>query len=52
MACPRKASRYRNSKPEVDAVIAQLIDKGVTPDELERAKTRLIADATFARTTR
>jgi zinc protease len=33
---------------QVDAVIADLIDKGVTPDELERTKTRLIADATFA----
>jgi zinc protease len=32
----------------IDAVIAETIDKGVTPDELERSKTRLIADAVYA----
>jgi zinc protease len=32
---------------ETDAVIGQLIDKGVTTDELERAKSRLVADAIF-----
>jgi len=32
----------------IDATIATLIDKGVTEDELERAKSRLIADATYA----
>jgi zinc protease len=32
---------------ETDAVIGQLIDKGVTPDELERAKSRLVADAIY-----
>ncbi|MFA6264778.1 MAG: pitrilysin family protein [Pseudolabrys sp.] len=31
-----------------DAVIASLIDKGVTDDELDRAKSRLIADAIYA----
>jgi zinc protease len=33
---------------EIDAVIGQLIDKGITSDELERTKTRLIADAVYA----
>jgi len=33
---------------EIDAVIARLIDKGVTADELDRAKTRLLADAVYA----
>ena len=33
---------------EIDAVVAQLIDKGVTQEELERTKTRLIADAVYA----
>jgi zinc protease len=33
---------------ETDAVIAEVIAKGVTVDELERAKSRLIADVTFA----
>ena len=32
----------------VDEVIAQAIAKGVTAEELERAKTRLIADAVYA----
>jgi zinc protease len=32
---------------ETDAVIGQIIDKGVTDDELERAKSRLVADAIF-----
>jgi zinc protease len=33
---------------DVDAVIAEVIAKGVTPAELERSKTRLIADAVYA----
>ena len=33
---------------ETDAVIADVIAKGVAADELERAKSRLIADVTFA----
>ena len=32
----------------IDAVIADVIDKGVGPEELTRAKTRLIADAVYA----
>jgi zinc protease len=32
----------------IDAVIANVADKGVTDDELNRAKTRLIADAVYA----
>jgi zinc protease len=32
----------------VDAVIAEVLEKGVTPDELDRAKSRLIADAVYA----
>ena len=32
---------------EADGVIADVIAKGVTPDELERAKSRLVADAIF-----
>ena len=33
---------------EIDAVIAEIIAKGVAADELERAKTRMIADAVYA----
>jgi zinc protease len=32
---------------EADGVIADVIAKGLTPDELERAKSRLVADAIF-----
>jgi zinc protease len=32
---------------EADAAIGQIIDKGVTSEELERAKFRMVADATF-----
>jgi zinc protease len=32
----------------MDAVIAEIADKGVTPEELERAKARMIADAIYA----
>lgn len=32
----------------IDAVIAEIIAKGVTPEELKRAKNRLIADSVFA----
>jgi zinc protease len=33
---------------EIDAVIAGIAESGVTADELERAKTRMIADAIYA----
>ena len=32
----------------IDAVIDEIADKGVTPEELERAKTRLVADVVYA----
>ena len=32
----------------IDGVLAEVIAKGVTPDELERAKNRMIADAIYA----
>ena len=32
----------------MEAVVAELIDKGIGADELERAKTRLIADSIYA----
>lgn len=45
---PRPGVTLPQLETEIDAVIAQLIDKGVTEEELERAKTRLIADAVYA----
>jgi zinc protease len=32
----------------IDSVIAELAEKGVTADELERAKSRLVADTIYA----
>ena len=32
----------------IDGVIAELADKGVTADELERAKSRLVAETIYA----
>ena len=45
---PRPGVTLPQLESETDAVIAQLIEKGVTSEELERTKTRLIADAVYA----
>ena len=45
---PRPGVTLPQLEAEIDAVIAQLIDKGVTEEELERTKTRLIAEAVYA----
>ena len=45
---PRPGVTLPQFESEIDAVIGQIIDKGVTSEELERAKTRLIADAVYA----
>jgi zinc protease len=45
---PRPGVTLPQFEAEIDAVIAQVIDKGVTGEELERTKTRLIADAVYA----
>ena len=45
---PRPGITLPQLEAEIDAVIAQVIDKGVTDEELERTKTRLIADAVYA----
>ena len=45
---PRPGVTLPQLEAEIDAVIAQMIDKGVTEEELERTKTRLIADAVYA----
>jgi zinc protease len=46
-AAPGQAIALPQLEAETDAVIGQIVDKGVTPDELERAKSRLVADAIF-----
>jgi len=47
-AGPRPGVTLPQLEAEIDTVIAQLIDKGVTEEELERTKTKLIADAVYA----
>ena len=45
---PRPGFTLPQLEAEADSVIAQVIEQGVTPEELERAKSRLIADAIYA----
>ena len=45
---PRPGVTLQQFEAEADAVIAELIAKGVNVDELDRTKSRLIADATYA----
>jgi zinc protease len=45
---PRQGVTLPQLEAATDAVIAQVIDKGITSEELERSKTRLIADAIYA----
>ena len=45
---PRQGVTLPQLEAATDAVIAELIDKGVTEKELARSKTKLIADAVYA----
>ena len=45
---PRQGVTLQQLEAAIDGVIAQVIDKGVTPEELTRSKTKLIADAVYA----
>lgn len=45
---PRPGVTLPHLEAAVDTVIAEVIDKGVTAEELERSKTRLFADAVYA----
>ena len=47
-ATPQPGGALPDIENEIDAVIAEVIADGVAAEELERAKTRLIADATYA----
>jgi zinc protease len=47
-ASPRPGITLPQVEVAADEVIAEVISKGVTPEELERSKTRLIADAVYA----
>jgi zinc protease len=45
---PRPGVSLPELERQIDAVIGEVIAKGVSAEELERAKTRLIADAIYA----
>jgi zinc protease len=45
---PKSGTSLGQLEDAIDAVIDEIAQKGVTADELERAKTRLIADAVYA----
>jgi zinc protease len=45
---PRPGVTLQQFETEADAVIAELILKGISTEELDRAKSRLIADAVYA----
>jgi zinc protease len=45
---PKPGTTLSQIEEAIDAVIAEVADKGVTGEELERAKSRLIADAVYA----
>ena len=45
---PKPGVSLREVEAGIDAVLNDVIDHGITADELDRAKTRLIADAVYA----
>jgi len=47
-AAPRPGVTLQQAESEIDAEIAKLIESGISSEELERAKTRLIADSIYA----
>lgn len=47
-ALPQPGVALADVEKEIDAVIADLLANGVAAEELERAKTRMIADAVYA----
>jgi len=47
-ASPKPGTSLQQVEEAIDAAIAEIADKGVTGDELERSKNRLIADSVYA----
>jgi zinc protease len=47
-ATPKPGTSLPQLEAAIDAVLAEVIENGVTADELERAKNRMIADAVYA----
>jgi zinc protease len=48
-AMPRTGTSLADLEAGIDEVISEVVQNGVTAEELERAKTRIIADAVYAR---
>jgi zinc protease len=48
-ATPRPGTSLEDLETAIDAVVAEVADAGVSAAELDRAKTRMIADAVYAR---
>ena len=48
VALPRPGVALPQLEAAVDAVLAELIGKGITAEELDRAESRMIADAVYA----
>jgi zinc protease len=47
-AMPKPATSLPQLEAAIDAVLAEIVEHGVTSDELERSKNRMIADAVYA----
>lgn len=47
-ATPKPGTTLPQIEAAIDAVLAEVVEKGVTQEELERSRNRLIADAVYA----
>jgi zinc protease len=47
-ATPKPGTSLPQLEAAIDAVLAEIVENGVTADELERSKSRMIADAVYA----
>jgi zinc protease len=47
-ATPKPGTSLTQVEAAMDAVIAEIVEKGVTAEELDRARNRLVADAVYA----
>jgi zinc protease len=45
---PKPGTSLQQIEDAIDAVLAEVVDQGITTEELERAKSRMIADAVYA----
>jgi zinc protease len=45
---PKPGTSLQQIEEAIDAVLAEVVDQGITTEELERAKSRMIADAVYA----